>query len=159
MEARGAEIVTSGPADVVVVGYHPDFDYTRLTTACRAVWGGARLFATNDDATYPTNDGLLPGGGAILAAVTTATGATPTIAGKPYPPMCETVWRRLGRDRAAVVVGDRPDTDGRFAVALGYEFALVLSGVTHAAAGVDPAPQFVGADASEVVAALEDNAE
>ena len=166
--ARGADVVDAGPsgpgqsaklapADVVVVGYHPEFDYGRLTAACRAVWAGARLVATNDDATYPSTDGLLPGGGAILAAVTTATGATATVAGKPYAPMCETVWRRLGRDRPAVVVGDRPDTDGRFARALGYEFALVLSGVTHAASGADPQPDYVGNDAFEVVARREDN--
>jgi ribonucleotide monophosphatase NagD (HAD superfamily) len=140
-----------------VVGYHPEFDYGRLTAACRAVWAGARLIATNDDATYPSTDGLLPGGGAILAAVTTATGAAATVAGKPYAPMCESVWRRLGRDRPAVVVGDRPDTDGRFARALGYEFALVLSGVTHAAAGADPPPDYVGDDAFAVIAQREDN--
>ena len=157
MSARGAEVVTAGPSDVVVVGYHPEFDYGRLTSACRAVWAGARLVATNDDATYPSTDGLLPGGGAILAAVTTATGAAATVAGKPYGPMCETVWRRLGRDRPAVVVGDRPDTDGRFARALGYEFALVLSGVTHVAAGADPQPDYVGDDAFAVIAQREDN--
>ena len=159
LHARGVEVVSAVPADVVVVGYHPEFDYARLTAACRAVWAGARLVATNDDATYPTNDGLLPGGGAILAAVTTATGATASVAGKPYPPMCETVWRRLGRDRQAVVVGDRPDTDGRFARALGYDFALVLSGVTRVAAGTDPVADYVGDDASAVVEQLEDNAE
>ena len=159
LRARGAEVVTEGEADVVVVGYHPEFDYERLTTACRAVWAGARLVATNDDATYPSSDGLRPGGGAILAAVTTATGVAATIAGKPYPPMCETVWRRLGRDRSAVVVGDRPDTDGRFARALGYEFALVLSGVTHQALGADPTPDYVGADAFEVVTERHHNSE
>jgi HAD superfamily hydrolase (TIGR01450 family) len=159
LTARGAIVVTEGPSDVVVVGYHPEFDYARLTAACRAVWAGARLVATNDDATYPSTDGLLPGGGALLAAVTTATGATATIAGKPYRPMCETVWRRLGRDRPAVVVGDRPDTDGRFARALGYEFALVLSGVTAQAAGSDPTPDYVGADALEVITQREHNAE
>jgi 4-nitrophenyl phosphatase len=149
--ARGAEVVNEGTADVVVVGFHPEFDYGRLTAACRAVWAGARLVATNDDATYPASDGLLPGGGALLAAVVTATKAMPTIAGKPYAPMCEAVWRRLGRDRRAVVVGDRPDTDGRFARALGYDFALVLSGVTRAAAEADPAPDFVGDDALAIV--------
>ena len=159
LSARRAELVTEGPADVVVVGYDPAFDYTRLTAACRAVWAGARLVATNDDATYPSAEGLLPGGGAILAAVTTATGATPTVAGKPYPPMCETVWHRLGRDRPAVVIGDRPDTDGRFARALGYEFALVLSGVTARADGADPSPDYVGDDAFDVVIRREHNAE
>ena len=154
LQARRAEIVAAAPADVVVVGYHPEFDYARLTAACRAVWAGARLVATNDDATYPSTDGLLPGGGAILAAVTTATGAAATVAGKPYPAMCEAVWRRLGRDRLAVVVGDRPDTDGRFARALGYEFALVLSGVTPVAGG-EPVADYVGDDASAIVAQLE----
>jgi ribonucleotide monophosphatase NagD (HAD superfamily) len=159
LTARRAIVVTERPSDAVVDGYHPEFDYARLTAACRAVWAGARLVATNDDATYPSTDGLLPGGGALLAAVTTATGATATIAGKPYRPMCETVWRRLGRDRPAVVVGDRPDTDGRFARALGYEFALVLSGVTAQAAGSDPTPDYVGADALEVITQREHNAE
>jgi HAD superfamily hydrolase (TIGR01450 family) len=158
LEARRAEVVADGPADVVVVGFHPEFDYARLTAACRAVWAGARLVATNDDATYPASDGLLPGGGAILAAVVAATKVTPTVAGKPYLPMCEAVWRRLGRDRRAVVVGDRPDTDGRFARALGYEFALVLSGVTHTVDGADPAPDIVGGDALAVVTAGDDNA-
>ena len=158
LRARDAVVVSEGDADVVVVGYHPEFDYQRLTTACRAVWAGARLVATNDDTTYPSTDGLLPGGGAILAAVTAATGVVPTIAGKPYPPMCESVWRRLGRDRAAVVVGDRPDTDGRFARALGYEFALVLSGVTLHADGAEPTPDVIGADAFDVVTQREHNA-
>ena len=76
------------------------------------------------------------------------------VAGKPYPAMCEAVWHRLGRDRLAVVVGDRPDTDGRFARALGYEFALVLSGVTPVAGG-EPVADYVGDDASTVVAQLE----
>lgn len=154
LQARGATVISEGSADVVVVGFHPEFDYGRLTAACRAVWSGARLVATNDDATYPSGDGLLPGGGALLAAVTTATKAVPTVAGKPYVPMCEAVWRRLGKDQPAgraVVVGDRPDTDGRFARALGYEFALVLSGVTRTADGADPIPDVVGADAFEVV--------
>jgi 4-nitrophenyl phosphatase len=154
LQARGAEVITDGPADVVVVGFHPEFDFGRLTAACRAVWTGARLVATNDDATYPSGDGLLPGGGALLAAVTTATGAAPAIAGKPFGPMCEAVWRRLGRDRPAVVVGDRPDTDGRFARALGYRFALVLSGVTRHADGADPEPDLVRADALAVVSDL-----
>ena len=46
---------------------------------------------------------------------------------------------RLGDE--GVVVGDRADTDGRFAVALGYRFALVLSGVTTTEdLPVEPAP-------------------
>ena len=129
LERRGARVVTDGDADVVVVGFHRDFDWERMRIASTAVRRGARLLATNDDATYPTPDGVVPGGGSILASIVTASGQAPVVAGKPYPPMVDLVRERLGP--VGVMVGDRPDTDGRFAVALGYEWALVLSGVTH----------------------------
>src|SRR5947209_5997731 len=87
LRERGARTVREGKADVVVVGWHRDFDFDRLTAAARAVRAGAALLATNDDATYPSPDGLLPGCGAILAAVSTAAGVPATVAGKPYPPM------------------------------------------------------------------------
>ena len=67
-----------------------------------------------------------------------ATGATPVVAGKPNRPMVEHLRRRLGPD--GIMVGDRPDTDGRFAVALGYDFGLVLSGVTRPATSPSSPP-------------------
>ena len=73
-----------GPVDAVVVGLHLTFDYARLDVAARAARDGARLIATNDDATYPGEHGLSPGAGSLLAAVVTASGATPVVAGKPY---------------------------------------------------------------------------
>jgi 4-nitrophenyl phosphatase len=153
LQARGAIVVDAGPADAVVVGYHREFDYVRLTTAMRAVRGGARLIGSNDDATYPTDEGLLPGNGALLAAVATASGVTPVVAGKPYAPMCDLVRDRIGPD--GVLVGDRPDTDGAFARALGYRFALVLTGVTTAAdLPIEPAPDLVAADAAEAIGLL-----
>jgi HAD superfamily hydrolase (TIGR01450 family) len=153
LEARGAIVVDHGPADAVMVGYHREFDYDGLTRAMRAVRAGARLIGTNDDATYPTDDGLLPGNGSLLAAVATASGATPVIAGKPYAPMAELVRGRLGPE--GVMVGDRPDTDGGFARALGYRFALVLSGVTRREdLPLDPAPDLVAEDAAEAVRTL-----
>jgi 4-nitrophenyl phosphatase len=140
LEARGAVAVREGPADAVVVGFHRDFDYERLRIASDAVRNGARLLATNDDATYPTPEGLIPGGGAILAAVATASAASPTIAGKPYAPMAALVRERCGpgfNSETAVMVGDRWSTDGLFAEALGCPFALVRTGVTPP--GVPPA--------------------
>jgi HAD superfamily hydrolase (TIGR01450 family) len=131
LEQRGVHVVRDGDADAVVVGWHRDFDFARLTAATRAVRNGARLIGTNDDATYPTPDGLLPGGGALLAAVATASGAMPTVAGKPHEAMVALVAERVGR--IEVVVGDRPATDGLFARQVGARFALVLSGVTSAA--------------------------
>lgn len=128
--------------DAVVVGLHRDFDYQRLRLASRAVRQGARLIGTNGDTTYPTPDGLDPGGGAILAAVAAASGVEPTIGGKPHLPMADVVRRLLddgtGFDPAtAIMVGDRPETDGLFAERLGSPFALVRSGVT--APGDEPA--------------------
>ena len=88
--------------------------------------------------TYPTPDGLIPGAGSLLAAVATAGGVTPEIAGKPYGPMAELVHRRAAD--VVAVVGDRPSTDGRFAERLRAPFALVLSGVTAPGQTVDPEP-------------------
>jgi 4-nitrophenyl phosphatase len=98
LRARGVATVREGRADAVVVGWHTDFDYARLTAAFRAVHAGARLIGTNDDATYPTPDGLLPGGGSILAAVATAAGIEAEIAGKPHAPMAALVRERLALD-------------------------------------------------------------
>lgn len=131
--ARGAEPIVEGDADAVIVGFHREFDYERLRIASRAVDRGARLIATNDDPTYPTPDGPIPGGGAILAAVATATGATAIVAGKPNAPMADLVRERCGAGfsrRSALMVGDRWSTDGMFAAALDCPFALVRTGVT-----------------------------
>jgi HAD superfamily hydrolase (TIGR01450 family) len=152
LRARGVEIVTRGPADVVVVGINPNFDYQMMTVASGAIRGGARLLATNDDATYPTPDGPIPGGGAILASIVTASGVRPIVAGKPHAPIADLVRAKLGAN--GICVGDRPDTDGGFAVALGYRFGLVLSGVTRPSdLPVEPAPDRVTADLATMVAA------
>jgi 4-nitrophenyl phosphatase len=127
--------------DVVMVGYHPTFDYRGLTRLSHAVRGGARLIATNDDATYPTPHGLIPGGGSILAAVVAASGVEPIVAGKPYEPIADLVRRVLGiTDLSdAWMVGDRPSTDGLFAQTVGCKFAQVLTGISSADKSSDTA--------------------
>jgi 4-nitrophenyl phosphatase len=149
LEARGAEVVHNdgrdqGRFDAVAVGFHRDFDYERLRVATAAVRAGAWLLASNDDATYPTPDGPIPGGGSILAAVERASGVRAVVAGKPYQAMADRIRARFGD--AGLVVGDRPDTDGRLATAMGWRFGLVLSGVTTDADGVEPRPELVAAD-------------
>jgi HAD superfamily hydrolase (TIGR01450 family) len=155
--AAGAVPVTYDEADdgadavdAVVVGFHQDFDYRKMRIASGAVRGGARFIATNDDTTYPTADGLVPGNGAIVAGIAAAAGARPTIAGKPHPPIAEVVRARCGPE--GLVVGDRADTDGRFAVSMGWRFGLVLSGVTTAAdLPVEPSPDLVAVDLAALV--------
>lgn len=151
LERREVKTVRAGAADAVVVGFHLDFDYGRLRAAAGAVREGALLIGTNDDATYPTPDGEIPGGGAILASVAYAAGVEAVVAGKPFPPMAATV-RSLVGDGPHVMVGDRPSTDGAFARRLEATFGLVLSGVTSAAElPVVPGPDAVGADLAAVV--------
>lgn len=138
--------------DVVMVGLHQDFDYAGMRRAARAVHDGARLIGTNDDATYPTPEGPIPGGGAILAAVTVASGVMPQIAGKPYEPMAALVRAIVGEAGAitATMVGDRPETDGLFARTLGCRFALVWSGITPPGQHVQPTPDLAMADLAAV---------
>ncbi|MGH8982287.1 MAG: HAD-IIA family hydrolase [Acidimicrobiia bacterium] len=146
----GLRVVDRPPAKAVVVGFHRGFDFDELDRASTAVRDGARFVATNLDATYPMPGGMLPGSGAITAAVATASGRTPEVAGKPEAPTVALVRERLGA--SGVVVGDRPSSDGALAAALGWPFALVLSGVTGRTAPPggeavpDPEPPFVADD-------------
>lgn len=149
LEGQGQQL----RVDAVVVGYTRRFDYDVLARAADAVRAGARLVGTNEDATLPAPGGQLPGAGSILAAVATASGATPEIAGKPHEPLATLISRRVGA--VAAVIGDRPSTDGALARRLGAPFALVLSGVTRRATeDLDPTPDFVGEDLLAVVRAV-----
>jgi len=159
LEAKGFEVVDAGPADAVVVGWHRTFDFDRLDRASAAIRAGARFVATNTDATYPAPEGLLPGNGSLVAAVATAAGRRPEVAGKPEQPTVALVRRRFGE--RGIVVGDRPSTDGALAAALGWPFALVVSSATlsgdesddHEAAFVGPS---LAALADNIIAALAD---
>ncbi len=157
------ESSADAPVAAVVVGFHQDFDFEGLTRAVDAVRAGARFVATNLDPTYPIPGGFMPGAGAIVAAVATASGRDPEVAGKPAAPTVAMVRRVLGRE--GVVIGDRTSTDGALADALGWPFALVLSGATAAVAPAGgeaipvPVPPYVGDDlgvlAPDLVAGLE----
>ena len=130
-DAAFYDVATS--IDTVLVGYHNTFDYRGLTRAVTPILAGARLIGTNDDPTYPTPAGLIPGGGSILAAIAKAGGVRPIIAGKPFAPMGQLVRKRLGVDDLSVawMAGDRDSTDGAFARLVGAKFALMLSGVSE----------------------------
>ncbi len=151
--ARGVEVVKEGPADAVVVGWTRHFDFEGLARASSAVRAGARLIGTNEDATYPTPEGLLPGGGSLLAAVATASETRPEVAGKPHRPLADLLARRA--PDVAAVVGDRPATDGRLAELLGVPYALVLTGVTRPGEPIEEPPvAAVAADLGALVTEL-----
>jgi glycerol 3-phosphatase-2 len=136
LSTRGVKVVGVGPFDAAVVGWTHSFDFDTLSAAAAAARGSGRLIGTNEDPTHPTPDGLVPGSGALLAAVATASGITPEIAGKPHRPMADLIREKFGigigiGGRPALAVGDQPATDGRLAERLGVPFALVDSGVTR----------------------------
>lgn len=123
---------TAGSEDVraVVVGWNPQATFEDVRRAADLARSGLPFVASNDDATYPTADGLLPGAGALLAAIETAAGRKARIAGKPWPDLFRLALGRAGvaKDRA-LYLGDRPETDVVGARNAHLHCALVLSGV------------------------------
>lgn len=132
-------------AATVVVGIDRGITYDRIARAAEAIRRGAGFIATNQDPTFPTEHGLLPGAGACVAAVETASGVTGINAGKPSDAM-----RRLIEERCPPgmiwMIGDRPDTDLALAAWPRWRSILVLTGVTASAEGVSPTPDAVAED-------------
>jgi HAD superfamily hydrolase (TIGR01450 family) len=141
---------TADQAPVAVVqGHSPDTCWRDLAEACIAIRGGADWVATNADTTLPTDRGLLPGNGSMVAALVAATGTRPRVAGKPARPLLDAAAVRAGAS-APLVVGDRLDTDIAASCAAGMPSLFVLTGVSTArdliAAGPDRRPTWVSAD-------------
>ncbi len=157
-EALAAEVAAVGLTPVrsfdkapraVVQGHSPDTCWTTLAEAALAIRAGAYWVAANVDATLPTERGLLPGNGSMVAALRTATDADPVVAGKPGRALIEDALAR-GNFTRPLVVGDRLDTDISGANAAGLPSLMVLTGVNSAidAIWADTAhrPTFLGTD-------------
>lgn len=112
----------------VIQGHSPDTGWAELAEACLAIRAGARWVACNADPTVPTERGLLPGNGSMVAALRSATGTDPEVAGKPEPGLFTEAALAAGADRP-LVVGDRLDTDIAGAVAAKMDALLVFTGV------------------------------
>ncbi len=133
----------------VLQGFAPEIGWRALAEGAYAVGRGVPWVATNTDLTIPTALGIAPGNGTLVAAVATATGRAPVVAGKPERPLMDESVRRLGATRP-LVVGDRLDTDIEGARTAGLPSLLVLTGVTSAAdllaAPPHRRPDYVGDD-------------
>jgi len=130
-------------ADFVVVGMDRQLTYEKLKIATLLIRGGARFIGTNPDKTFPSEEGIVPGNGATLAALEAATGVAPMVVGKPERAIFDLALARMGVGReGAAVVGDRLETDVLGGRRAGLITILVLSGVTTpkelAASGVQP---------------------
>lgn len=127
----------------VVQGHSTDTGWADLAEAALTIRAGAVWVAANVDPTLPSEEGLLPGNGAMVAALRTTTGADPKVAGKPSPAVLTDALRR-GDFHAPLVIGDRLDTDIAGANAAGLPSLMVLTGsnsareAVHVGAGQRP---------------------
>lgn len=139
-DALAAEVAAAGLEPVrefaddpvaVVQGHSPQTSWPDLAEAALAIRAGAVWVAANIDLTLPSERGLLPGNGSMVAALRAATARDPQIAGKPQPTLMRDALSR-GDFRTPLVVGDRLDTDIAGASAADLPSLLVLSGVSTA---------------------------
>ncbi len=127
--------------------------YQKLRRATLHIRAGVPFYGTNPDKTFPTPLGLVPGTGAILAALEAATSVKPVIVGKPWPFMLQLAAERMGLTKDEVlVVGDRLETDIAGGQAMKARTALVLSGVTsqEQAEAWKPKPDLIARDLTEL---------
>ena len=117
-------------ARAVVMGIDREINFLKMGEAALLVQRGIPFFATNSDKTFPTPRGEIPGAGAWISVVVTATGVEPIYAGKPAPYILDLARERLGTTKdETLVIGDRLETDIAGGQAAGCPVALVLSGV------------------------------
>lgn len=131
LHSNGYSIVDKDP-DYVVVGEGRTLNFEMAETALRMILGGAKLVATNLDPNCPTQNGLRPGCGAIVAMLEAAAGIKAFSVGKPSPVMLRTARKELGlATDQTIVIGDTMETDVLGGVQLGFKTILVLSGGTQ----------------------------
>lgn len=134
LEGKGYEILPvekAQEAEFFVMGIDRGITFEKMREATLLVRRGIPFYATNPDKTFPTPRGEIPGAGAWISVITTATDVEPIIAGKPFPFMMELSLEILGtKKEETLVVGDRLETDIAAGQAVGCPTALVLSGVS-----------------------------
>jgi 4-nitrophenyl phosphatase len=139
LSAKGFELLrvdNAERAEAVVFGIDRAINFEKMVEATLLVRAGKPFYATNADKTFPTPRGQIPGAGAWLSVITTASGIEPILAGKPQTAMLQIALERLGTPKAQTyVIGDRLETDIAGGQALGCPTALVLTGVTTRAQG------------------------
>lgn len=152
----GFELADSD-VEAVVVGLDFELTYEKLRTATILINKGARFIGTNGDLTFPFEGGTAPGNGAVLAAISAATGQTPTTVGKPEQIVFQLALTKTGTPpEQTAMLGDRLETDILGGQRAGLKTILVLTGISKEAdlptSDVQPDWVFSGIDA--LVAAL-----
>ncbi len=116
-------------AEAVLVGLDRTFDYKKLTGAVTAIRGGAAFIAINRDPLLPIEGDVIPGCGAMVAAIEAASSTHPEVIGKPQPTLLQEAMGTLGsQPDETVMIGDGLDTDIAAGLAAKTHTLLVLSG-------------------------------
>lgn len=117
--------------DYVVVGETRTYNFEKIEKAIALVNKGAKLIGTNPDITGPTEKGIMPATGSLIAPIEIATGKKAYFVGKPNPLMLRHGLKMLGCHSAeAAIIGDRMDTDIIAGIETSLDTVLVLTGVT-----------------------------
>jgi 4-nitrophenyl phosphatase len=122
---------TAEGAQAVIVGLDRNITWEKMAEAAYAIEAGAFFIGTNPDTSLPTERGFAPGTGAILQALSVATGVDPITLGKPEPYLFIQALKKLGtRKEETLVIGDRLSTDIQGGIGAGLLTALVMTGAT-----------------------------
>ena len=134
LEEKDFEILSlddAPQAQAVVMGMDRGVNFQKMVEAALLVRSGVPFYATNTDSTFPTPRGQIPGAGAWISVISTATEILPIVAGKPYPFLMELSLEKLGTaPDQTLVIGDRLETDIAAGQGVRCPTALVLSGVS-----------------------------
>ncbi len=131
LAAQGFQFGERG-VGAVVVGMDRQVTYEKLKTATLAIRRGARFVGTNPDKSFPAEEAIVPGTGAILAAIEAATGVQPTVIGKPEPALFQMALQSMGAtEEETAVIGDRLETDILGGQRCGLTTILVLTGISQ----------------------------
>lgn len=153
LRRRGCALVDDPEdAEAVLTGLDRELTYEKLVRGTRALLAGARFIASNADHSYPAADGISPGAGVIMVALETASGRRAEVAGKPEAALFTSAASRLPAGDL-LMIGDKLETDIAGAAALGWDTALVLTGVTDRSQldGADPTPTWIADDLATLV--------
>jgi NagD protein len=116
--------------DYVVVGDTRGYSFEKLEHACFLVNKGAKLIGTNPDLTGPSEKGIIPATGSLIAPIELTTDSKAYFVGKPNPLMMRNALKKLGCTREeTAIIGDRIDTDIIAGIESEIDTVLVLSGV------------------------------
>lgn len=130
LRSAGLKVVQNEHPDFVLVCLDRFADYKKMSAAFRGIVNGAEFIATNEDSTYPVEDGLLPGAGALVNFLKFSTGKKPTVIGKPNTYIFDMIMKESGAKKEEILmIGDRPESDILLGHNAGIKTCLVLTGV------------------------------